>query len=46
MAAKEKVSWVYHCDLGQDCVSIGYFSGVGLIVSTKGAGAQIMRVAL
>lgn len=38
--------WVYHCDLGQDCVGIGYFSGVGLIVSTKGAGAQIMRVAL
>lgn len=38
--------WTYHCDMGQDCVSIGHFPGVGLIVSTKGAGAQIMKVAL
>ena len=37
---------MYHCDIGQDCVGIGYFSGVGPIVSTKGAQAQIMRVVL
>ena len=34
--------WVYHCDLGQDCVGIGYFPGVGLIV----AGAQILKITL
>ncbi len=38
--------WVYHCNMDQDCVGIGYFNGVGLIVSTKGTGAQIMKVAL
>lgn len=36
--------WAYHCDMGQDCVSIGYFDGVGLVVSTKGESAQIMRI--